>query len=245
MSSIINVESRLPLFSSEQNFIFLRFLPIFLCQIWHYNFYFLTACLFSAWLFWLPSSGSPPAASHFCCVHKCTHHFCWCLTSAEQSTLHLQRQPRAASSCFALAQHYFILFNLCSRNPAKYFPTGKNCFEKSSLLSCVSAISCSCLNEALIRPESYPHFSDHTCNLSRPLYFNHLLCNTCHLLLLEIFCKFNNDSFCVIIQLFNEYYKIYSNPLWSFMELILVFWQRSVTANATQYIFSVQILTTS
>lgn len=81
----------------------------------------------------------------------------------------------------------------------------QNYFEKSSLMSRVSAVSCFCLKAALIHCESYTHLSDHACNSSRSLCFNHLLYNTCSLLLLEIIYKFNNDSFCVIIQLINEY----------------------------------------
>lgn len=106
LSPIIDEESRLPLFSLEQNFNLLSLLPIFLGQIRHYNFSFLTACFFQCLtiliaLLWTSSS---------CFTFLlCPHNFCWCLTSAEQSTLHLQSQPRAASFCFALAQHYFIL----------------------------------------------------------------------------------------------------------------------------------------
>lgn len=139
----MDVESRLSLFSLEQNFTFFKTLPFFLYQIRQHQFSFFTACFFNVSPFWVPSSGPSPAAPHFSCVHKCTRRSRWRLTSAEWSTLHLHRQPRVAFPIFALAQHYRLLFDLWSRKPAKYFPTellwkqflAVLCFCSSSFLS--------------------------------------------------------------------------------------------------------------
>lgn len=149
-------------------------------------------------------SGASPVSNRALCA--CIESPGWCYPFLHQPSI------IASSSVCSLG----CLLNI--------FP--QNCCENSSLLSCVSTVPRSCLNVALIHIECYPHFSDHICNLSRSLNFNPGFYCTCSLLLLEIICKFNNDSLCVIIHLineFNECYQTQSNHLWNFIQLILTF----------------------